>query len=544
MFKKILFLFVVISTLSVNSQNTVGVISATTDVYDGYMLYSDHKSTFLLNNCGQKINEWTSEFTTGHAVYLLPNGNLLRAGRQENMSNIGFGGVGGIVEIFDWDNNLLWQFEYNSNEFRQHHDVFPMPNGNVLILAATRKTNVEALQAGRLANLTTTDVYNERIIEVQPVGSNQGNIVWEWNVFDHLVQDFDNTKDNFGVVIDSPQKLDINFLNGGSGEENWLHVNSIQYYEKLDQIVISSRNLSEIWVIDHSTTTAEAATGSGGTYGKGGDFLYRWGNPQSYKHGTEADRKLFGQHYPHFIADGLPDAGKIIVFNNGNGRDPDFSEVYKFTPPLKSDGTYEYTDNVAYAPQTPGYIYSNQSTTPSPFYSAILSGAQQLPNGNVLICQGKQGNIFEIDTNNNNVVWQYVNPIKGDGTIHEQHVVADNLDNQIFRALKYPKNYSAFNGRTLTPGNPIETNPDLSPCSVLGNEDITAIENLKFANPTNGKIDFNLELDKIAVYSILGKKLVEVSKSERINFSNLQSGLYLLRLTKGYSYSVKKIIKE
>ena len=543
MFKKILPFFVIISTLSIYSQNTVGVISATTDVYDGYMLYSDHKSTFLLNNCGQKLNEWTSEFTTGHAVYLLPNGNLLRAGRQEGKSNIGFGGVGGIVEIFDWDNNLLWQYEYNSNEQRQHHDVFPMPNGNVLILAATRKTNAEALQAGRLASLTSTDVYNERIIEVQPVGANQGNIVWEWNVFDHLIQDFDSNKDNFGVIKDNPQKLDINFLNGGNGEENWLHVNSIQYYEKLNQIVVSSRNLSEIWVIDHSTTTAEAATGSGGTYGKGGDFLYRWGNPQTYKHGNEADRKLFGQHYPHFIAEGLPDAGKIIVFNNGNGRDPDFSEVYKFAPPLKSDGTYEYTDDIAFTPQAPEFIYSNQSTSPSPFYSAILSGAQQLPNGNVLICQGKQGNIFEIDSNNN-IVWQYINPIKGDGTIHTQHVVADNLDNQIFRALKYPKDYSAFNGRTLTPGNPIEINPDLSPCSILANENITFIENIKFANPTNGKIDFNIELDKVAVYSILGKKLVEFSKSENIDFSNLKPGLYLLKLTKGNKNTVKKIIKK
>jgi len=45
-------------------------------------------------------------------------------------------------------------------------------------------------------------------------------------------------------------------------------------------------------VIDHSTTTAQAAGHSGGTYGKGGDLLYRWGNPNAYQHGTAADESF------------------------------------------------------------------------------------------------------------------------------------------------------------------------------------------------------------------------------------------------------------
>jgi hypothetical protein len=37
-----------------------------------------------------------------------------------------------------------------------------------------------------------------------------------------------------------------------------------------------------LWVIDHQTTTAQAASHTGGRYNKGGDLLYRWGNPQTY----------------------------------------------------------------------------------------------------------------------------------------------------------------------------------------------------------------------------------------------------------------------
>ena len=77
---------------------------------------------------------------------------------------------------------------------------------------------------------------------------------------DHIVQDFDATKDNFGNVSLRPEKLDINFLNGGNGSANWLHINSIYFNSVLDQIVISSRSLGEIYIIfgqKMNTTSSE-----------------------------------------------------------------------------------------------------------------------------------------------------------------------------------------------------------------------------------------------------------------------------------------------
>ncbi|EDP72112.1 hypothetical protein FBALC1_13462 [Flavobacteriales bacterium ALC-1] len=544
MVKKLLFVVLIVSNFAY-SQNTVGTISITEDAYEGYTLFTTHLKSYLINNCGELINEWTSTYLPGNSVYLLPNGNLLRAGRiTDSMSNINFGGTGGVVELFDWDGNLLWSYIYFSNDFRQHHDVYPLPNGNVLMLAATVINQTDAIQAGRNPLfLPDNEIYNEQILELEPVGTNQANIVWEWNIKDHLIQDLDNTKDNFGVVEDNPQLVDINFFNGLNGANNWLHINSMQYDETLDQIVLSSRHLSEVWVIDHSTTTAEAATNSGGTYGKGGDLLYRWGNPQAYKQGTVNDRKLFGQHYPHFIPSGLPNEGKIILFNNGFQRTPSFSQVDIITPPVVSPGVYQYTPNTAYGPVNSDYTYTDLSSDPSEFYTAILSSAQQLPNGHILVCEGIDGNVFELDASDNKV-WEYINPI---------HNVTGNTTNQgdppngsrLFRAIKYPTDYPGFNGRDLTPGIPLEGNPDLTPCNNLSVSDFeNSIVNV-YPNPTKDIIYVSSinTIDKIEVYNTLGHKIKE-THNKYVNLAKQASGIYFLKIYSQNSTISKKILKH
>src|SRR5262249_52369420 len=109
---------------------------------------------------------------------------------------------------------------------------------------------------------------------------------------------------------------------------DWTHANPVSYNAKLDQVMVSPRGFSEFWIIDHSTSKAEAAGHKGGRHGKGGDLLYRWGNPEAYRAGTAADRRLFSQHDPHWIPEGLQGAGHVLVFNNGGGRpDGNYSSV-------------------------------------------------------------------------------------------------------------------------------------------------------------------------------------------------------------------------
>ncbi len=526
-------------TLTVSSQNTVGIITNdNSKSFQGYTLFAPTASTetYLINNCGEIVNQWTSTYQPGNSCYLLENGNLLRAGKIQNF-DISMGGVGGHVQLFDWDNNLLWEYSYSSSEYTQHHDVYPLPNGNILMLAVDIIEEADAILNGRSPSLILQGrIFNEQILELKPVvGTNQANVVWQWDIKNHLIQDIDNTKLNFGVVKDHPELLDFNYLNLELGNANWLHFNSIQYNANLDQIIMSSRLLDEIYIIDHSTTTAEAAMHSGGTYGKGGDFLYRWGNPEAYDMGDSDDKTLFSQHYPHWIPDGLNDAGKILIFSNGNAIR--YSAINIISPPTDSPGVYTYDTMNGYGPTAADWTY----TAPD-FFSSILSSAQRLPNGNTLICDGDSGYFFEIDPSNN-IVWEYINPDTQNGILSQGDTPSANL---VFRALKFPEDYAAFTGRDLTPGNPIELNPDLSNCTLLSNETFKLADLKIFPNPTLDILNIKtIEfIDEIEVYSIIGNLVATNQVSNQIDLSHLSKGLYIVKIKSNNTSISRKIIKE
>lgn len=217
---------------------------------------------------------------------------------------------------------MLWEYSISSATLCQHHDIEPLPNGNILAIAWEAIAAETAAQAGRQNPPTT--LWSEKIIEIAPdLINGGGEIVWEWRLWDHLVQGVHDSLDNFGVVGESPQLVNANFTTNNG--RDWIHLNSVDYHPELDQIVLSSFNFGEIWIIDHSTTTEEAAGHSGGQSGKGGDLLYRWGNPQAYDQGNQDDQQLRRQHDAHWIADSLLDGGKLMVFNNQAGNQ--FSEV-------------------------------------------------------------------------------------------------------------------------------------------------------------------------------------------------------------------------
>jgi hypothetical protein len=399
----------------------------------GYTLLApmDSPNTYLLDMQGKVVQTWTSDCTPALCPLLLENGNLLRPGSIGNDSRV-FGpgpGVGGRIQEFTWDGKLVWDFRFYNARQLPHHDMTRLPNGNVLLIVHDRKTNEEALAAGRRPELVgDRHSIPDSLVEIKPTGPTTGKVVWEWRLWDHLVQDFDKTKANYGNVREHPELVNVNYGEDNlkpppagkagqrtapqrpRGNPDWTHFNGVAYNPELDQIVVSVHAFSEFWIIDHSTTTAQAASHAGGRSGKGGDLLYRWGNPRAYRAGTQADQKLFMQHNAHWIPRGLPGEGHLLVFNNGNGRpDGTYSSVDELVLPVDSQGRYSSTPGKAYGPDKPVWSYS--APKKNDFHSSFISGTQRLPNGNTLICSGANGTIFEV-TPSKEIVWKYVNPSK------------------------------------------------------------------------------------------------------------------------------------
>ena len=363
-------------------------------------------TTYLINADGTVNHTWPSNYIPGLAVIWLGNGTILRAIKISPGTNFG-GGSGGGVQKIDWNGNVLWQYQYNTNENFSHHDIKMIPKGNVLMIAWETKTYDQAIAAGRNpAHVTTEGFAPDHIIEVKPTGPTTGSIVWEWHAWDHLIQDYNSSKANYGLVADHPELIDINY--GNSTDPDWMHTNSIDYNEKLDQILISVRNFNETWIIDHSTTTQQAAGHSGGRYGRGGDLLYRWGNPKAYQRGTIKNQKLFWQHDATWIKPGYPGEGDILIFNNGVNRpDGEYSSIDEIVPPVGGSHGYNISPSHPYGPEST--IWSYTAGPPTSFYANFISGAQRLKDGDTLICNGQEGVFFEINPEGA-IQWAYKNP--------------------------------------------------------------------------------------------------------------------------------------
>jgi hypothetical protein len=366
---------------------SLGLLVSYSQQWGEYTLYSVQNSTsaYLVDTNGSNYHTWTfnSGAKTGYSTYMMPGGTIVRTVSHQGNSFNG-GGSTGQVQKVDWNNNVIWDYVCSTTTYCSHHDIHPMPDGNVLIIAWESKSASQSTQAGsRYSHI----MWPDKIIEVEPSGTNGGNIVWEWHAWDHLVQDYDASKDNYGVVADHPELLDINYANSQQTKD-WMHVNGIDYNEELDQIVFSSHFLNELYVIDHSTTTAEAAGHTGGNSGKGGDFLYRWGNPVAYDAGGTTIFHVV--HDAHWVPPGCPNANYLVGFNN-NGVSNNQSSIDLISPPY--DGyNYLHTPGSAYAPSTYTMRHACNGHTQD------VGSSQQLPNGNMLISVTQSGLVYEINS--------------------------------------------------------------------------------------------------------------------------------------------------
>jgi len=553
MIKYLTLYFALALTVQMSAQQTNGLFNNDSLSFNGYTLFApiNYKNTYLIDNCGFLVNEWESNYNPGLSAYLLPDGNLLRTMRTNSSFFLG-GGSGGGLEIRDWDNDLVWQYIYSQDSIHhQHHDMEYLPNGNILLIAWEYLPAQAAIDAGRNPIGTGLAFWPDKIVEIKPIGTDSIKTVWEWHAFDHIIQDFDNTKPNYGIVAEHPELIDLNYYTDTNPD--WLHTNGVDYNPQLDQIILSVRNYSEFWVIDHSTTTEEAAGHTGGNSGKGGDILYRWGNPQTYNRGTSADRVFYAQHDAHWIPDEIPGSGNIMVFNNGKGLISNVhSSIDVIAPPVDASGNYTINESDAFGPTELAWTY--EAATMTDFYSPNISGAQRLPNGNTLICEGTSGHLFEVNQDGE-LLWDYVVPVSFGGPLSQGTNM--NSQNSTFRSYRYSADYEAFVGKDLTPGSPVELNPIASECEIY--ETLTANENVNFGsdeikihpNPVTSHL--NVENSsyaeiRVVIFDVAGRSLEEWRERDaffQINLNNYQKGIYFINIytEKNSLFYIKKIVK-
>ncbi|AZQ85099.1 DUF1566 domain-containing protein [Colwellia sp. Arc7-635] len=375
----------------------------TNEVENSYTLFAPMGSTdtLLINDAGDEVHSWSSTYKPGLSVYLLESGELLRTGALTTKPTTfegQFGGSGGVIEVLDWDGSVVWSKTLATETYFSHHDVEVLPNGNILAIVWEAKTAQEAIELGR-TRVNADTLWADAVYEICRSSADNnctdGEVVWRWSTWDHIIQNNDDTITATYVnnISDYPDKIDLNYFVTPSSD--WTHTNSIDYNPATKEIVLSVHGFNEYWIIKHGDNTQ--------------GIVRRAGNPAA--HGSLGEQILFGQHDARWIETGTPGAGNILVFNNGNGRTSgDYSSVDEFCD----------NDDCILGELINSYSQGGSGD----FYADHISGAERLPNGNTVVCEGTEGRLFEINANGD-VTWEYIH------------------GGEIFKANRY---YSTYNG--------------------------------------------------------------------------------------------------
>jgi hypothetical protein len=338
--------------------------------YPGYTLFSPMggKKVWLVDMEGRIVHHWSVDYTPGCHGRLLPNGNLLYAGKKEVSPIPDFGGSAGIMLEFDWNGSVIWTYE----DDYLSHDFDRMENGNTMLLkwAPMPKEAAEKVKGGVPGTERKGVMWTDVLHEVNP----KGEVVWEWLAYQHFDPEID-------VICPLCPR------------DRWGQANACHVMPD-GNILVSYAFMSMIEIVDK----------------KSGGIIWRWG----------MGHELGFQHNPTVL-----DNGNILVFDNGRHRQlaPDYSRVIEINPKT-NEIEWEY-----------------QANPPTDFYSSFIGGAQRLPNGNTLICEGQHGRFFEV-TPDCDIVWEYVNPFYNEfGRF--------GYSNMSFRAYRYGIDYPGLKGTGL-----------------------------------------------------------------------------------------------
>jgi hypothetical protein len=485
-------------------------IWAQSKTYDGYTFVFGGKELYLYDMDKKVVNKWTSSNTIQACSDLLRDSSVIVPSKA---SGAGFSNLAvphGHFQIINWKGEVTWDYTYANSSYTPHHDIEPV-----------YRTNDPKEKPTFLVPCYTA--WGDKIVEIRSTGKTTGEVIWEWAASDHLCETSCSDKAD---VLDKSK--------GGIGSFNKtsdaMHVNNVSYNRRLDQIVISCKGYNEFIVVDHSTTTAEAKTTSGGKSGKGGSILYRWGSPTNY--GISGSTKIFsGQHHCCWVPDTMPGTkepisggGNFMAIDNGNKRALEIENPFK-------NGTYTRTAGKAFEPASFQWSYKPSGL------AGNEGSIQKLPNGNYLICTGgvdmgfggPGGKSTDMTESSSNVAGAF--PGGGESKIYE--VTPNTSGGTIVWELTgfgtssegYRYAYSYLSGGK----SPIKKTNNV----ILKNEDLkisTIHNNGSVAITVNTSIKNSI----LNMYTLSGKEVLTVSKRTSVNSWNVGSiptGIYLVKIS-------------
>ena len=128
----------------------------------------------------------------------------------------------------------------------------------------------------------------------------------------------------------------------------------------------------------------------------------------------------------HWIDEGLPGAGNLMIFNNGSAPERPYTTVVEISPEMNEDGSYVLGEDGAYGPTELTWEYVPKEG--EEFFSWFISGAQRLPNGNTLVNHGARATVREVTTEGD-IVWEY------------EYADRNEPPHMLFRAYKYAEDH-------------------------------------------------------------------------------------------------------
>ncbi|WP_121358597.1 aryl-sulfate sulfotransferase [Pseudomonas aeruginosa] len=376
--------------------------------FNQYVIFSGaDRKTRLIDMNGNEVKRWDYPGFPAAVIDPALNGGkrghvllqLADLAAPDKLASPGNGLANQALGELDWDGKEVWRWgnQAPGGAAHQHHDQRRLANGNTLLLA----NKVHAVKG-----FAVPRVIDDVIYEVTP----QGKLAWSWTASEHL-DEFGFTADQLKRVraSENPDYLHINNL-APLGENRWHAAGDRRFAP--DNLLLDSRNANFIAIVDKAS----------------GKVVWRLGpnlppiDPKSARKLPRPVDQISGQHDAHLIPEGLPGAGNLLVFDNqGDAGYPSVqrglvsgSRVLEIDP-LKKQIVWQYT---AEDSQQPGWA----------FYSAFISSARRLPNGNTLIDEGQNGRFFQV-TPGGEIVWEYVSPYFGKAPR------GDARSNWVYRAL-------------------------------------------------------------------------------------------------------------